>query len=45
MLVFPFFGAFPSDCIPKGTKDAKLYLFVYKQCYQEGQCHGSQNEL
>jgi hypothetical protein len=25
----PFFGAFPSDSIPKGTKDVSVHLFIY----------------
>jgi hypothetical protein len=25
---FPFFGEFPSDRNSKGTKDAKIYLFI-----------------
>ena len=29
LLVSPFFGAFPSDRIPKATKDASVHLLIY----------------
>ena len=25
----PFFGAFPTDCIPKATKDVGVNLFIH----------------
>ena len=30
---FPFLGAFPSDCIPKATKDVNVHLFIHSSNY------------